>query len=236
VFVMLLLAAGATHLPFLQIRAVEVSGTQTLATTTLEAYALERIKGNYFFTFPRRNIFLYPKQEIAQGLVSEHPELEAVDVHAATFHSIAIKVIERQPKAHWCAGSDCYRMDQNGVVYAQAGDEPLVKYHGSVEGEGWLPKQYLTPDEFEALFALVDALSQKPEVGHVRDVWVDGLGDAEAVFESGFILKFALSDAGGDVFDRLNLALTAEPFTTNPPGNFEYLDLRFGDKLYYKLK
>ena len=56
------------------------------------------------------------------------------------------------------------------------------------------------------------------------------------MFASGFVLKFALSDAGGDVFERFSLALAAEPFLGRSLSDFLYLDLRFGDKLYYKLK
>jgi len=47
---------------------------------------------------------------------------------------------------------------------------------------------------------------------------------------------FALSDSGGDVYERFVLALTAEPFEGRSTGDFEYLDLRFGDRLYYKLR
>jgi hypothetical protein len=67
-------------------------------------------------------------------------------------------------------------------------------------------------------------------------VSVDNNNDVEATFGSGFVLKFALDDAQGDVFERFSLALTSDPFKNKQLSNFAYLDLRFGDKLYYKLK
>ena len=47
---------------------------------------------------------------------------------------------------------------------------------------------------------------------------------------------FALGDDGGDVFDRFSLALQSDLFKKHALSDFDYLDLRFGDKLYYKLK
>ncbi|HEY4501492.1 MAG TPA: hypothetical protein VJJ20_00270 [Candidatus Paceibacterota bacterium] len=231
------IVAGLSHLPFLQVRVVEVSGTATLATSTLESYIKNEIAGQFAYVFPKKNIFLYPKQAIALGLLAEFPELQAADVHAQNFHTIAAEVAEREQKALWCQDEHCYLMDQSGAVYvpAPAGTEGLVAYHGKATGER-LPRQYLSAKGFESLFALVDALSQKPSLGIVESVYVDAQGDAQAVFASGFELKFALSDAGGDVFERFSLALGADPFLGRSLAAFEYLDLRFGDKLYYKLK
>ncbi len=231
------IAAGLSHLPFLQIRAVEVSGAKTLATSTIANYIEERIAGSYLFVFPKRNIFLYPKRALSAGLLKAFPELRAADVHAASFHSIAADVVEREPKALWCEGGQCFLMDQEGVVYgyAPAGESPFVMYAGPTEGAS-LPRQYLDPARFEALFALADAVSQKLPDTPVKKVTVDAHNDAEAALGNGFVLKFALGDAGGDVFERFSLALASEPFMEHSLAEFEYLDLRFGDKLYYMLK
>jgi cell division septal protein FtsQ len=233
---LLIILVGVSHLPFLQVREVLVAGATTVATSSVEEYVHEQIAGMYVFVFPKRNIFLYPQSAIAAGLLQKFPELRAVDVRAENFHTIAAEVVEREPKSRWCTDDVCYLMDQSGVIYASAlGADAYVAYRGKTVGD-LLPKQYLEPEMFEALSALVDALSQKPEAGRIVEVLVDNNNDAVATFESGFRLKFALGDAAGDVFERFTLALTAEPFVANTPADFEYLDLRFGDKLYYKLK
>lgn len=228
--------AGASYLPFLQIREVVVSGAQTLEVDIVKEYAQGQLAGRYLLLFPKDNIFLYPKHAIAQGLLSKYPELRAADVGAVNFHTIGVEVAEREPKAKWCTGDVCYLMDQGGVVYGSAyGAEGFVAYRGKTQGST-LPMQYLTPERFEALFALVDALAHNPEAGAVVEAAVDHNNDVFVEFESGFVLKLALDDAGGDVFERFNLALRAQPLAGRPLREVEYLDLRFGDKLYYKLK
>ncbi len=233
---LLAIMVGLSYIPFLQIRNVAVSGTQTLATSTVANYVESYIAGRYLYVIPKRNIFLYPKDKIASGLLSSFPELRVADVHAGDFHTIEVEVVEREPKALWCANTDCYLMDQEGVVYAPAKSrEGFVEYHGTTQGDR-LPRQYLNANQFEALFSLVDALSQKVATSHITRVSIDNHADVEADFDNGFTLKFALGDASGDTFERFSVALTAGPFLGHTLSEFLYLDLRFGDKLYYKLK
>ena len=95
---MLAIVVGLSYLPFLQVREVEVSGTKTLATSTIAAYIEGQIAGHYLLVLPKRNIFIYPKRAIADGLLKRFPELRAADVHAASFHAIAADVVEREQK------------------------------------------------------------------------------------------------------------------------------------------
>jgi hypothetical protein len=131
----------------------------------------------------------------------------------------------------------CYFMDQDGVVYQSAppADASYVIYQSAATSTV-LPMQFLTPDQFHALSALATALSQKFGTTTVSDVSVDSSGDVQAQFSDGFILEFLLTDAGGDVFDNFTLALQSDVFKQHSLDDFQYLDLRFGQKLYYKLK
>ena len=84
--------------------------------------------------------------------------------------------------------------------------------------------------------ALVDAVIQKLSGEVLADVSINADNDVGMRFAGGFVLKFALHEERGDTFERLTLALTAEPFVSHKLVEFEYLDLRFGYKLYYKLR
>lgn len=241
-FVLAGLLAGLSHMPFLQIDAVQLSGNRTLASTTLTAFVEERLEGSYFYVFPKRNIFLYPKTAIRDALVNEHPLLSAAEVHAVDFHTIAAQVVEREPRALWCPSADsaqagaCYLMDETGAVYAPApsfSSPVYVEYHGTLAGERW-PKQYLQPEQFLSLAALVDAIARELAQEQLDGVTVDRAGDVRMRFENGFDVLFVLGAGEGDIFERFTLALKAEPFAGHLVNEFEYLDLRFGDKLYYK--
>lgn len=230
-----LLLAGSvafSRASFLRITAVEINGTKTVPQNEVEQEVREKLLGSYLYLFPKNNILLYPQKGIEKSLQSSYGEFKSVEVRAKDFHTLAVSVIERDPKAIWCpsvnsALSECFLMDEEGVPYAGAprsGGLTYVEYRGGLGGR------------FAALSALVEALSQKEQDNPVRQVVVEENGDARAYFQKNFLLIFSLKDGGGDIFERFSLALQSEPFKNRELSDFEYLDLRFGDKLYYKLK
>lgn len=258
VVIMLALLVGAVvaaaYIPAIRIRTISVLGAQTLSSTTIAVAVRTKLDGTYGYVLPKDNIFLYPKRDITELLLRTYPVLASAQVHAANFHSLGVTVVERQPRALWCPSTSsgqarCHFMDEQGIVYAEAPSfsEPVyLSYFGVASGTPLtrdLPWQYLEPGEFQPLSALVDAFVQQLPQEELVSVEVDAQGDVRVRFASaspaggqGFMLIFALRDQGGDVFERLVLTLGHAPFAGKELSSFEYLDLRFGDKLYYKLR
>lgn len=248
-FAALLIFGGFVWLswaPFLRVTKIEVSGTKSLPPGELMAYAQQQLAGSYAFLFARNNVFLYPRAGIEAGLLEQYPTLRAADVHAKDFHTVEVNVAERQPVALWCpsAGSEqaggCSYMDEQGLIYAPApaySDAPYVTYQGAATStpQSGL-KQYLTQDAFQSLAALVAALEAKETNDPVVQVAVDGTGDARVYFKDDFLLILSTKDDAGDVYQRFVLALQSDAFAGKQLSDFDYLDLRFGDKLYYKAK
>ncbi len=242
---------AASRAALVRVSTIEVSGNETLASSSVRELMQQGLKGEYLWVVPRDNIFVYPKAALTAELLALNPVFSQVEIHAVDFHTIAVVVVERQPRALWCSyENSCYFMDEAGVVYAQAPafSAPVyTQYSGPTNplrveshSDNPLPKQFLTPADFAALSALVDALVLKvaaaTSTGELSHVAVDTNNDVTMRFSKGFSLKFALHDQGGDVFERFALALTSDLFKAHTLGDFEYLDLRFGDKLYYKLR
>jgi hypothetical protein len=241
-----LLLVWISHLSFMRIDSVEVSGVSALSQDTVKQAVLQDVSGDYLFVFPKNNIFLYPKAATQASLVEQIPTIAKVTVEAKTFHTLSVTIVERARKALWCgtstvSGGACFWLDQDGVAYSAATDLSLnnasstyKQYFGALTGSA--PQQFITPDEFHALSALIDALSQNQQFNPIQSVAVDPSKDVRVSFINGFALLFSLDSAGADVYQRFVLALGADAFQGHTLGDFEYLDLRFGDKLYYKLR
>jgi hypothetical protein len=232
---------GSTWIPVIRIHTVSVKGASAVNEGQIKEVALRDLAGTYRYLIPKNNIFLYPAESIKNDLLGTFPALERVEIARSSFGSIEITVAERQTAALWCGASmtnpsPCFVLDKAGVAYAPAANfsgEVYIKYFGPVTGND--AKQYLTSGTFYELASFVEAvrvpaMSEKP-----RSVEVVGT-DVNLVFGSGFVLKFSLKDSGADVLDRFKLALGAAPFISRPLSDFEYLDLRFGDKVYYMAK
>ncbi len=244
VAVMLVLGslAAVTWLPHLRIATVEIVGAEGTSAQTIKSFVSKKLEGSYMYVFPKDNIFLYPKEEIIENILAEFPTISNVEAYAENFQTLAIKVTERTPKALWCGESPenklpCLLIDEKGVAYQNAAEfsgPVYVEYYGNISQDE-LPQQYLSADEFRSLAALTQALRES-QSQIVTRVWVDEEKDVYAKFSSNFVLIFNLADDGGDIYERFVLAQTAEPFVARSLADFEYLDLRFGDRLYYKLK
>ncbi len=243
VVVLVAVVAGVvalSYVPFLKITSVVVVGSQSVASSSITEFVESQLAGSYSTLLSKHNAFLYPKKDIEDGLLLRYPGLASAVVYAGDFHTLTVTVVERDPKALWCGSvptqdTVCYLVDASAVVYPAPADylgNAYTRYFGVVSTT--TPKIFITPQKFQTLISLVDAIDTHLHGDRIASAYVDGHSDVHAVFESGFTLLFVLE--AGDVFERFVLALSAEPFVTHGLGDFEYLDLRFGDKLYYKLK
>jgi hypothetical protein len=63
---------------------------------------------------------------------------------------------------------------------------------------------------------------------------VEKIGDREATFlvVGGGLLKVTLEQSVTNTLDNLRVLLASEEFQHIRPGNFQYIDLRFGDKMF----
>lgn len=244
-FVLLLICCGSviglSWISFIRIHTIEIIGASSVNEESVRSVVAGDLAGTYGHVFPKNNIFIYPRDLIKKHLLESFSALDTVDVRIMNFHTLAITVEERATVALWCGESlavpsPCFLLDSGGVIYAPAADfsgEVYIKYYGAVSGAG--VKQFVTSSQFRAVSALVQAL--RGSIAHDTPVSVSiNKEDVEVIFENGFKFLYALHDDSAKVLERFHLATEADPFIKRPLSDFEYLDLRFGDKLYYKLK
>jgi hypothetical protein len=240
VLVALVGACLVANANFLQITSTEVSGAQHIPQSAIIAAVSHDLNGKYAGLFSHANIFLYPKTRIQHDLLALYPTLSNAEVRAQNFHTISVAVTERTAEATWCGTSpdaqgSCVSLDDTGLAYANAPDQATSTYFGPLPA-GPLPKQFLTPASFRSLSALVATFAQKVTPDAVESVTVDENNDVTLSFSPGYKLLFSLNDDSGAVFQHFTLVLTSAPFLSHSLNDFEYIDLRFGDKVYYKLK
>lgn len=229
--------------PFLRVEQVSVLGVRALDAKELERVVRQELSGGWGYVFARSNIFLYPKQRIASELTESFPTIKTIAVQAEDFKSVVVTIAERQPVALWCGESaasstSCYFLDEDGLVYAPAAmysGGVYQTYYGPLQNSGAGQGQFLTAEQFHSLPPLLESL-QKSIPGPLQSVTVNQEGDVRAVFAGDFAVLFGVADSGGGVVERFLLALAASPFADRALSDFEYLDVRFGDKVYYKLK
>jgi cell division septal protein FtsQ len=93
----------------------------------LEEFIEEKISGRYFYLVPRSNIFLYPKEAIKADALSAFKRIKTIDIELLDLNTVEVEVALRKPHALWCgtsvsgtASESCHFLDDTGLVFAQA--------------------------------------------------------------------------------------------------------------------
>lgn len=234
-------AVGLLWLPSLRADVVEVSGASSVSTQSIEEVVRAELGGTYGYIIPKNNVLLYPRDIIQKKLLERFVAFESVTVRLKNVKTVSVTITERKTTALWCGESPenpspCYLLDASGKAYAPAAQyagELYVTYYG--ETTGTTAKQYLSPEQFANLAAVVTAM-RSSEIKEMPLRTAVTRGEVHVWFESGFEIIYLLKDNAADVLGRLKIALASEPFSKYTIDQIAYLDLRFGDKLYFHRK
>ncbi len=222
------------------IRTVTVEGGDTINQEDIKTRTQVLLDGTYGFFIPRRFAYLYPHEEIEQ-MVKDIPRVSRASVSLSSNKELYISIDEYTPHALWCAESTedmnagCLFVSNTGLAFAPA---------PSLLGSTFL--RYVTEGrtpEVAAPFVSVEYMRVTEEFSRVlsREYGMD----VYAVYETlggdvhyrirggGEILVPRVADMQ-KIFENLNSILTSEEFGHLRPGNFSYVDLRFGNKIFVK--
>jgi hypothetical protein len=142
---------------------------------------------------------------------------------------------EYVPFALWCGVEDeesCFFINRAGYAFGQSPDlrgGTLIRY-SQLGTEPTRGASYLDVSQFTQLQNLIDLLREQG--WFANQVIVDQVSDASVFVGGGSELKVALSDEPDVVMGNLQTVLATEEFLDLAPGNFAYIDLRFGNKVY----
>lgn len=253
IIVILGLFASAVYLiraPFLRIQMVQVTGADPASQAEITAFVATQLSGNRHYFIPKNHVWEYARLDLGKSILAAFPRLSNAEPKLQSLTTLTVKVSERLPKALWCSmeatqvlldNVSCQLLDQNGAAYSAAPEASslvYVTYYGALD-MSQTPPQFLTPQQFRTLGLLIDTLTEKAGAGPALNATVDSYGNVTLEFQNGFAVLFALDDAmnrSGVLLQRFGLALGSAPFSAHKLSEFEYLDLRFGDSLYFKLK
>jgi len=200
------------------------------------------MRGKYFGVIPRDSTFFFPASSIRAGIMGEHSDVAAVSIFRSGLTGLSIKTNERVPIARWCglaptAGVEayCYVFDAGGFVFAAAATttetlNPFTLY-APLEGDTLEPLR-ATIAHAEELPSVFDFARQLSPFGSPVTHIVLRNDEIDDYLASGTRITYVLGNE-----ENAFTALTSARGNLNlTDGSLEYVDLRFGGKIYLKKK
>jgi len=222
-----------TRLPALTITTITASGGETIDADEVEALAASKLEGAYGKLIPRRFFLFYSQSAIIEA-VEGVDRIRDVVVERASLTELSITYGEHEPFALWCdrtPADTCLFLNDRGYAFAPA--PPLrggnfIRFFATSTPEKGVT--LLPPEDFWNIIALSELLTQQRLF--VTAVEIDAVGDVYYQLTAGGELRTSLQDPAEQVADNLRTILTAETFAPLADGDFHYIDLRFGNKVY----
>lgn len=217
----------------LQITEIEVHGGYTIPHDVVHNEVDTMLVGSHFRLIPYTFSWTYPKRAITKRL-EEIPRLKQSDI-SLDGQTLTVVFDEYQPVALWCmlATSDCYFVDQSGFAFSKAPEltgGAFIRY-GETGKEVEVKTQALDRDFLKTSKAFAEKLAD--ELGlYVTHITVLDALDVTYTVSGGGVVKVSQRIDLDTTFENLKTILLSENFTHLEGGDFQYIDLRFGDKVF----
>lgn len=222
-----------TRIKSLQVTDVEVVGGFTIPQELVRKNALSELSGTYFRLVPKQFVWLYPQTKIVASIESMDRVKQVEVTRDKQILHIAFE--EYQPFALWCESVDstvCWFVDHQGLAFARApeltGNAFIRLVTDVAPAEGVVVAETSFIDESEDFIA---KLEQELGVFVTHIIRTDEL-DVEYVVAGGGRIKLSQSIPLSESFNNLKAILRSPDFSHLEPGSFNYIDLRFGDKVF----
>lgn len=225
---------------------VNLFGGILVTEEEVQKKTFEYLSGSYLWLFPKNNAFIYPKSKLEKYLRDNFKRIDTLDINLKNFQRLSINITERKHFAIWCKGvptvdtEECYFMDKNSTIFAPAPDfsgDAYFKYYGYLTDENPIGKEYIASS---TLFSDISDFVSSVKKLELRPLYVVAKGDDEYVMKltSGASIFFDTKESFKKTSDNFSLLLASKVFTNMDKRNLpvEYFDLRFGNKLFYKLR
>ena len=235
----------ASYLPQFSVGSITVAGTKELRSEIVLAYA-ETVffDGTYAFLSPQ-NIFFYPRERLERAIREHFPRTRSVQVSRESLlaQAVIVTVEEREPFARWCRSvyteegdsAECYLLDETGFIFAPAAtssnSDTQYVFRGSLPESGPPLGQGFLSEKFPEIVVFLRELERNDfsPVGISEDAQ-----DLFLMLARGFELRVSLETLEKSV-RNLQLVLSSDALRGRE-SELEYVDLRFGNRVYYKFK
>lgn len=253
IFLVMVVCFGISYLSHhesMRITTIEVTGNTLTERYLYERIIRDELNTKKLLVLSGKNTLLYSKKKIEKRISDMFPEVKNISIRVHDWHTLTVHITEFKAYALWCpyfneeievvdsANSDrCYLMNNQGVVFAlqpEGDNEDAIRFFGGLDTDP-LTKSYTSTEFFVLITKFIEYL--KKEEIRISEVLTEN-NETYSLYAD-FGLEIRVSNQGdlSKNAENLNIILNQqEEGIKEKIDQIEYIDLRFGNRVFYKEK
>ena len=215
------------------IQNIIISGNEKIQTQDIENLVLDNINKKM-----TKSIFLTNPLELQKLISDAFPIIESVTVEKKFPQSMSLKIEERKPVAVFCQpdqNGKCFFIDKNGVIFEELQGIPqnmtVIKQLLN-NGEVFTGKNIVGKNIMDLISKVETSLRDNFQI-NITEALVSDPIRLDIKTSENWQIYFNLNSNTDLQIIKLNSLLNDEISKASRAG-LQYIDLRFGDKAYYK--
>ena len=232
------LVIGFIASPIFSLTSVRVFGTNSISSDTITAEVNTFLDQKRFLIFRNRNKLFFRKEALIDHLNSAHA-FESITIDR-TGKDVAITVKERLSQLVWVTQNDAYTADVQGIILSALtkndlqtilSEKKLIIFEDVQGSSVSIGNSIAEPEEISSILLFKMQVEALPLL--IDRVKIDRLAGQWVALRTqiGFDILF---DPSGDLQTQLMNLTTVLTDEIPDPSRLSYIDLRFGDHIYYK--
>lgn len=229
--------------PYWQIKNVEFTGLEALDGNEIEARIAALLEGENSFFISRRSILLVSSERLEEEMKRIFPRIERIAIDKKFPDTLQIAIHERTFWGIFCGSADekgmvpCASIDKTGFAYEtspSASGSLIIKIKSDVSDVA-VPSVVVEKDLMERLLFL--GVEVKRAIGSevvLYEISSRLPREIRLIVTDGYGLYFNRNDDFQNVFMVLKRVL--EQDIKEKRSALEYIDLRFGNKVFYRFR
>lgn len=222
------------RIDFLSVKEIKVEGNLILDQDTVSERVAGVLDGSSYFFLPHRNIIFCPRNYIENVLKSDFPRIEDVKVRLRG-HTLEVLLEEKKAHAIWC-DDKCYFFDSTGYIFSEApafSGGVYKEYGGNVSGNP-LRQQFLGEEIIKGIEKIY-ATGLSFDIPLTK-IYASSTKDIRLVSQDGLSLIVDMTRDPIETSTNLSAVLSSDEFKSGKVSldTLEYIDLRYGSKIYFK--
>lgn len=230
------------RLSFLRVTNISVNDTLNIKSEEIKNDVLDMISGNYYFIIPKDSYFFLSKEKIKNKIVDDFKKINTIEIKNKGITGLEIEITERQPEVMICdgfredeEGEHCSFADKQGIIFekvATSSDKIYFKYYSSeeIDKDKFLQLQNFVKNvENSGIIATGLLLSEDGSY----ELYIKNVDQSIAVvyFDDRTSLDKVVSNLSVFWKNSINKKIGSDSIP-----NFEYINLRFGNNVFYHIK